>query len=75
MSIMWHAKKYAQQRYKHSTYQQKESDQGKSNCNRSKKFTHLDIKFSRLIRVGLFAAFNILLVIAEAASRIKNLQK
>jgi hypothetical protein len=47
----------------------------KVNCNRSKKFTHLNIQFSRLIRVGLFAAFNILLIIAETASRIKNLQK
>jgi hypothetical protein len=47
----------------------------KVNCNRRKKLTHLDIKFSRLVRIGLFAAFNILLIIAETASRIKNLQK
>jgi hypothetical protein len=47
----------------------------KVSCERSKKFTHLNIKFSRLIRKGLFASFNIPLVIAEAASRIKNLQK
>jgi hypothetical protein len=45
----------------------------KVSCERSKRFTHLNIKFSRLIRIGLFAAFNILLIIAEATSRIKNL--